>query len=394
MLSPGPLDPAPKTTAAVPDSSALRTGLMGTRQADGKAVGHVLAQGVTNWTTAGTIPAKPEIGFKARVCVPIRWRGGLLGLLIVLDADGALTTSELAAMTASAQELAALMIAVHGPPVAAADRAREAAVDDLLAGEPEVRRAAIQALADGEPGPLGRHVRAVAAEVRDRGEPGPSHVTIALRHALSAQAATDLGHKALYRVRARGVALVLCTSSPATEHDVDRFAAQLIHRVEDVSDGRFTCVAGIGSAVAGLSAAWSSYRQARLACRAAGQLLPSPVVRWSELGTLGILLRLPPEELRIEMLPDELRRLLAVDRNRRLTATLRAYLDTGGSGPAASVALHIHRTTLYYRLDRIAELTGLDLSDGRTRLTLHMGLQLLDFIQIEETRRRNPVSEP
>ena len=37
-------------------------------------------------------------------------------------------------------------------------------------------------------------------------------------------------------------------------------------------------------------------------------------------------------------------------------------------------ALHIHRTTLHYRLDRIRAITGCDLDDGETRLLLHLGL--------------------
>jgi DNA-binding PucR family transcriptional regulator len=69
-----------------------------------------------------------------------------------------------------------------------------------------------------------------------------------------------------------------------------------------------------------------------------------------------------------------------VDPDRHLARTLRVYLDHGCNGPAASAALHIHRTTLYYRLGRIRELTGLDLDDGRIRLTLHQSLTALDLI--------------
>ena len=36
----------------------------------------------------------------------------------------------------------------------------------------------------------------------------------------------------------------------------------------------------------------------------------------------------------------------------------------------------IHRSTLYYRLDRIRELTGRDLRDGRTRRELHTGIRI------------------
>jgi DNA-binding PucR family transcriptional regulator len=91
-----------------------------------------------------------------------------------------------------------------------------------------------------------------------------------------------------------------------------------------------------------------------------------------------VLLRIPG--LDETALPAELRRLAQVDPGGQLTRTVRAYLDHGGNGPAAAEVLHIHRTTLYYRLGRVRDLTGLDLDDGRTRLALHLGLALTDVI--------------
>ncbi|MFJ4621561.1 helix-turn-helix domain-containing protein [Streptomyces sp. NPDC088812] len=49
------------------------------------------------------------------------------------------------------------------------------------------------------------------------------------------------------------------------------------------------------------------------------------------------------------------------------------------SGPRGEVAaagreLHVHRTTLYYRLDRISELTGADLRSGPARTDLALWL--------------------
>src|SRR5262249_32941898 len=41
--------------------------------------------------------------------------------------------------------------------------------------------------------------------------------------------------------------------------------------------------------------------------------------------------------------------------------TLRCYLDSAGQAPQAAGQLHIHRTTLYWRLARAAELVPLDL---------------------------------
>ena len=43
---------------------------------------------------------------------------------------------------------------------------------------------------------------------------------------------------------------------------------------------------------------------------------------------------------------------------------------------ASAKRLHIHRATLYYRLSRIEELTGMSLADGQDRLALHLGVKL------------------
>ena len=53
-----------------------------------------------------------------------------------------------------------------------------------------------------------------------------------------------------------------------------------------------------------------------------------------------------------------------------LTETAEVFLDAPGSASRAAAALQIHRQTLYYRLARIEELTGLDLADGEARLLL------------------------
>ena len=46
---------------------------------------------------------------------------------------------------------------------------------------------------------------------------------------------------------------------------------------------------------------------------------------------------------------------------------------------AAAERLHLHRTTLYYRLDRIADLTGVDLRLGRGRTDLQLALWLVAY---------------
>jgi DNA-binding PucR family transcriptional regulator len=59
-----------------------------------------------------------------------------------------------------------------------------------------------------------------------------------------------------------------------------------------------------------------------------------------------------------------------------LVQTLEVFLDSAGDVRAASEQLFAHRTSLYYRLRRIQELTGLDLSNGDDRLIAHLGLRI------------------
>ena len=69
--------------------------------------------------------------------------------------------------------------------------------------------------------------------------------------------------------------------------------------------------------------------------------------------------------------------LIAYDTERQadLVHTLGVYLDHGGNYDATAAALHIHRSTLRYRLQRIRELSGHDLAHTDTRLNLHVAVR-------------------
>ena len=56
--------------------------------------------------------------------------------------------------------------------------------------------------------------------------------------------------------------------------------------------------------------------------------------------------------------------------------TARTLLDRGGDAARTVGELHVHRTTLYYRLERIEALTGVNLKTGADRDNLHMALRL------------------
>jgi PucR family transcriptional regulator, purine catabolism regulatory protein len=76
-------------------------------------------------------------------------------------------------------------------------------------------------------------------------------------------------------------------------------------------------------------------------------------------------------------------RLLMQDSGADLFNTLETYLDAGGNGVQTADLLHIHRSTLNYRLARIVEICNVDLSDPLTRTNLQVALKLLRLFEVE-----------
>jgi purine catabolism regulator len=102
----------------------------------------------------------------------------------------------------------------------------------------------------------------------------------------------------------------------------------------------------------------------------------SQVVAVPELGLTGLLAAVTDERL-VDYSRRHLGPLIEHDTSRKgnLVATLRAYLETGEQQQAAQ-KLRVHPNTLRYRLDRIREISGVDLEDPETRLNLAVALRV------------------
>ncbi|MGW1786845.1 PucR family transcriptional regulator, partial [Streptomyces sp. NPDC002143] len=163
----------------------------------------------------------------------------------------------------------------------------------------------------------------------------------------------------------------------------DRAVAVLAHgagrpRTPGRPPAREGVLVGLGSPVHELTDTVSSVRQARLAVRG-GELDPvryGPVVSWDDLGLDRLLLQLPLERLTVDDLPASVAGLIDPASGPDLAVTLEAYLDCGADGQETARHLMIHRSTLYYRLDRARKVTGVDLRDGAVRRELHTGLRV------------------
>ncbi|MDA3631262.1 helix-turn-helix domain-containing protein, partial [Saccharopolyspora sp. WRP15-2] len=93
-------------------------------------------------------------------------------------------------------------------------------------------------------------------------------------------------------------------------------------------------------------------------------------VRWSGIGVYRMLL---DTEDRIDVVLAPLDE--AGPSAPMLLTTLETYLDLAGDVQKVAARLSLHRSSLYYRLDRLSRLLQADLSDGMTRLELHAALK-------------------
>jgi DNA-binding PucR family transcriptional regulator len=165
-----------------------------------------------------------------------------------------------------------------------------------------------------------------------------------------------------------------------TGSTLHRWAAGLTAAVSRRLPGKPVIQIGVGNPQPGLADAHRSAHQARIALRTVRQVREFDGVGvWSELGEYAVLAQLPPEALEDSPVDEPIERLSEGDPSGRLRQTLLTFLDHAGSIPRTADSLHLHRTSLYYRLNQISRLTGVDLDDGRTRFRLQLALRLADL---------------
>jgi hypothetical protein len=300
------------------------------------------SHGIAGAAAPVRIPADPAAGILTRLCLPVRSGGRLHGYLWLLDegrtdvADPAAPgLAEAVALAAEAGRLLAegrpgtadLSTALHtvltGPAAAGAVRA----LTEALGTTTPVTLVALHPAAPGLPAgwsPPG--AGAVSAVLADGAEvavllPLPGNGDLRPAGALSAAALSGL--------------------PPGS-------------------------TAGVAAARHGCSELPAQWHEARTAARvAAVDPRLAPAASWSELGAWRQVAELSgPDPSLAPLLADPV-----------LTGTAEVWLDCAGSPQRAAGRLCIHRQTLYYRLGRIEELTGLDLADGADRLLLHLGVR-------------------
>ncbi|MER6784516.1 helix-turn-helix domain-containing protein [Streptomyces sp. NPDC000658] len=310
--------------------------------------------GITRATGPVRIPPTPEAGvYRGRVCLPVRHRGVALGYVWLLDDDPGPTDAQLAAAMEVTARIGALLAdeAQHG-----ADLTRELRAV-LTAGRGWPRDMAVAELrtALGARADAPHTVVCVAPWTSADPDEAPSLRTLPGATALCTVPWATTGQCLAVLVRLRSAD----TLTPATSA-----AARLLERAAGAAAG----VAAGRVGLAGLGAAWEEASASARAALAEPRL--GPVARWASVGPYRLLTSLPPE-----VAQDPCVRPLLAPAQQELARTAEVYLDCAGQAGRTAAELGIHRQTLYYRLSRVEQLTGLDLDDGEDRLLLHMTLK-------------------
>jgi sugar diacid utilization regulator len=336
--------------------------------------------GIESLIAPARIESNQELGMKPRLCCPVRWNASLLGFLWLIDDRAPLRLHEIEECRVAAAEAAVVLheaeFLVH-----ASRRLHRRLLVGLLTGPPaEVERSATEVDRLNLVVP-GHRVAVLVARARSRdGDELPDDVRSALDAALERCIRLLPPRRALAAMHeGRGV-LVVTFERGRDELDVSRLAERLHALLLESFAGLpgWEPVVGVGPFAERLACADESYRYATAAAHVGAAMHNvGPVARWDRLGVFRALSSIPPERVaHLADIHEGLAALADTSTGESLVETAETYLDLGSDARAAASALHLHRSTLYYRLSKCEEVAGVNLRDGGDRLAFHLAVKL------------------
>ena len=317
------------------------------------------------------VPANPELGMAARHGLPIRERRGArcLGHLWMLAGARPLEAPELAALRLAVTRLADLLV---GPGSGGLGREVDGLVRDVLV---DGSARAFARLREAAPELVDYELQVAAAVPTAAARAGAVAWNGAafgsLANGLTPALRPRTGYLGAHVATEHLLVLLHRRTGPSGNGTVDRLIDELDAVLSHAIGPGVTTTIGLGEAAS--STARAARRSAEQAVAAAELAALDPAlprrIRWSDLGAYRSILDLRPDGELLAGLAD------AGASAPMLRLTLETYLDLGGDAQATAARLSLHRSSLYYRLDRISAFLGIDLGDGLGRLGLHLALK-------------------
>ncbi len=343
-------------------------------------------------TAAASSPADPPTAARAldgewaRIVAPIMGPNGLLGSLSLVVPRGGHAPED-GPLTARGAAACAVVLAREHAAASARREVELHVLDEVLDGALRSETTLLQQAKRLGHNLLVPHVALVVrldpttpGPVRGH-DPGREGRWAGLEEVMARAGAAKAGRdaRALWRVRNNSAEIVwpvqVATNAPRVAQQIhDDLAAAL-----PGSDGANVLSLGVGMPRAGLAGIRQSHQEAKQALTLGRRLKgPGHLTRFDDLGVYRLIFAaesLP--ELR-SFHDESIGALIAYDREHGadLVRTLDAFFAARCSPKEAAAMLHVHRNTVLYRLDRVREITGLDLDDAGVRLRLQLALHV------------------
>ena len=346
---------------------ATRLSMILSRKGSERATELIKTHGVERLAGAVTIPAVD--GSPQRIVAALRYQGHVTGYVsYVVGAASDEFDHNAADIQLMRDELGANLAARAAEERESADLAFRL-LSRLFGSNPLERRTAADELVKSDLISSSNVYAAMVFRVGDQDNQSPAMSRLVIERALARISAMTSRNSVGTVIDGEGVLVI--------PHEVNP------QRLQDlISSLTFPDARGAGGSVrTRLSDVYESRREARIALRAtcySPARYPSTAC-WENLGVDRLLLQLPLEGLTLQDLPPGVQRLLTTTNSADLASTLESYLDNGADAQRTAKALFIHRSTLYYRLDRIRAIVDADLSSGEVRLELHTALRVASY---------------
>ena len=334
------------------------------------AVGHMLeylaGHRINTWREPRYMDADESLGLNRRLVIPL-WAGQtLLGFTWII-VRGDLEPGELEASLEASREITGILSRRAGQQ-ADDELRRSALVGELLADGQATRENAALALSEDRTYAAAREFTVLLIHRVVTAPRGSPDLGALMRAAVGKALATGPGDGWGLAPVEGGIAVLLGTRFPLGPAAADDLGRQ-IHRELHVrgKPSHAGVVVGVGATVADLREAVSSLGQANAAARAAvaGGFGSAS---WEGLGLAALLPALVDRPVEMHLVPEVFHSLMAKQGAETLRL-IETYLETAAD---TAQLLHLHRSSVYYKLGQFQKSTGCDLGDGNARFYLHL----------------------
>jgi hypothetical protein len=357
------------------DADPARLNSLIGRRVNEEQLAYLTGLGVRSWHNLQRVPPSPALGIeRGRICVPLRTRFELLGFMWIIE--GKPVSSEEEALIEDVAKKLEDILGRKSDSVLEDDSERQSLTLALLSEDSESRNAAADDLSDLGLFRSSKFYVSIVISVPDTNalEQGGGLPQALMHRALSYATRARMRDTYSFAASVPESLLIMGFRNSPTVEDLEAACRAVILEIRRFDAEIADAVrVGIGAAVQALDEASVSYEQALVAIKI-GTRQATQVTFWAEHPIEAGLATLLVSEFDGRMLPPVVQALS--EQPTEMLRVLEAFLDNAGNVITVAEKLGIHRTTVYYRLNRFSEVTGFDLDDGRVRLLLHLWLKV------------------